>query len=170
MLDMHHRVAGKVLAARLSVAVSVLNLVEAPSHGRFGVAGSTCHLAVGPSLPYIFVGISAVATWANANPYLENLGLELLEQSQTPKGFWPAFSQMISTEFGVSFTGAIWTAARPAGKSRITPPRQGIANIVTALLPVILTSDTSCQLARRLILALQSGDMTSDDPLSSVCT
>ena len=40
---------------------------------------------------------------------------------------------------------------------------------MTALLPVILTGDTSCQLGRRLMLALQSGDMASDDPLSSFC-
>jgi len=40
---------------------------------------------------------------------------------------------------------------------------------VTALLPAILTSDTSCQLGRRLMLTLQSGDIASDDPLSSFC-
>ena len=95
---MHHRVAGKVVPGRLSDAVSVLNLVDAPSNGRFGVAGATCHLAVGPSLPYICVGIGAVAIWANANLHLENLCLELLEQSLMPKGFWPAFSQMISAD------------------------------------------------------------------------
>ena len=103
MLDMHRRVAGKVLAARLSVAVSVLNLVNAPSNGRFGVAGATCHLVVCPSLPYICVGIGAFAIWANANLYLENLCLELLEQSLMPKGFWPAFSQMISTDLWCQF-------------------------------------------------------------------
>ena len=103
MLDMHRRVAGMVLAARLSVAVSVLNLVNAPSHGRFGVGGATCHLAVGPSLPYIFVGIGAFAIWANANLHLENLCLELLEQSLLPKELWPAFSQMISTDLWCQF-------------------------------------------------------------------
>ena len=51
----------------------------------------------------------------------------------------------------------------------MTAPLQGIANILAALLPVILTSGTSCQLGRRLMLALQSGDMASDDPLSSFC-
>ena len=71
-------------------------------------------LPLDPSLLYICVGIGAVAIWANANLYLQNLGLELLEQSLMPKGFWPAFSQMISTEFGVSFTAAIWTVGPAA--------------------------------------------------------
>lgn len=149
-----------------------------PSNGRFGVAVSTCHLAVGSTVPHIRSGVGAVATQAHTNPYLGICGLERLEQHADAQDVLnslllddPHRDRRQFHLIDLDGRTACWTGADCEGwAGHRHHPNLSVAGnclvgevVLEAMEQTFLTSDPNWKLGRRLMTALQAGELAGGD-------
>ena len=153
-------------------------LARDPSNGRFGVAVATCHLAVGSTVPHIRAGVGAVATQAHTNPYLGICGLERLEQHADAQDVLnslllddPHRDRRQFHLIDLDGRTACWTGADCEGWAghRHHPDLSVAGNclvgevVLEAMEQTFLTSDPNWKLGRRLMTALQAGELAGGD-------
>ena len=153
-------------------------LARDPNNGRFGVAVATCHLAVGSTVPHIRSGVGAVATQAHTNPYLGICGLERLEQHADAQDVLnslllddPHRDRRQFHLIDLDGRTACWTGADCEGWAghRHHPDLSVAGNclvgevVLEAMEQTFLTSDPNWKLGRRLMTALQAGELAGGD-------
>ena len=153
-------------------------LARDPNNGRFGVAVATCHLAVGSTVPHIRSGVGAVATQAHTNPYLGICGLERLEQHADAQDVLnslllddPHRDRRQLHLIDLDGRTACWTGADCEGwAGHRHHPNLSVAGnclvgevVLEAMEQTFLTSDPNWKLGRRLMTALQAGEMAGGD-------
>ncbi|MEC7652907.1 MAG: DUF1028 domain-containing protein [Cyanobacteriota bacterium] len=153
-------------------------LARDPNNGRFGVAVATCHLAVGSTVPHIRSGVGAVATQAHTNPYLGICGLERLEQHADAQDVLnslllddPHRDRRQFHLIDLDGRTACWTGADCEGWAghRHRPNLSVAGNclvgevVLEAIEQTFLTSDPNWKLGRRLMTALQAGELAGGD-------
>jgi len=153
-------------------------LARDPNNGRFGVAVATCHLAVGSTVPHIRSGVGAVATQAHTNPYLGICGLERLEQHADAQDVLnslllddPHRDRRQFHLIDLDGRTACWTGADCADwAGHRHHPNLSVAGnclvgegVLEAMEQTFLTSDPNWKLGRRLMSALQAGELAGGD-------
>ena len=153
-------------------------LARDPSNGRFGVAVATCHLAVGSTVPHIRAGVGAVATQAHTNPYLGICGLERLEQHADAQDVLnslllddPHRDRRQFHLIDLDGRTACWTGTDCADwAGHRHHPNLSVAGncligegVLEAMEQTFLTSDPNWKLGRRLMSALQAGELAGGD-------
>ena len=153
-------------------------LARDPNNGRFGVAVATCHLAVGSTVPHIRSGVGAVATQAHTNPYLGICGLERLEHHADAQDVLnslllddPHRDRRQFHLIDLDGRTACWTGADCEGWAghRHHPDLSVAGNclvgevVLEAMEQTFLTSDPNWKLGRRLMTALQAGELAGGD-------
>ena len=153
-------------------------LARDPNNGRFGVAVATCHLAVGSTVPHIRSGVGAVATQAHTNPYLGICGLERLEQHADAQDVLnslllddPHRDRRQFHLIDLDGRTACWTGADCEGwAGHRHHPNLSVAGnclvgevVLEAMEQTFLTSDPNWKLGRRLMTALQAGELAGGD-------
>ena len=153
-------------------------LARDPNNGRFGVAVATCHLAVGSTVPHIRSGVGAVATQAHTNPYLGICGLERLEQHADAQDVLnslllddPHRDRRQFHLIDLDGRTACWTGADCEGwAGHRHHPNLSVAGnclvgevVLEAMEQTFLTSDPNWKLGRRLVTALQAGELAGGD-------
>ena len=153
-------------------------LARDPNNGRFGVAVATCHLAVGSTVPHIRAGVGAVATQAHTNPYLGICGLERLEQHADAQDVLnslllddPHRDRRQFHLIDLDGRTACWTGTDCADwAGHRHHPNLSVAGncligegVLEAMEQTFLTSDPNWKLGRRLISALQAGELAGGD-------
>ena len=153
-------------------------LARDPNNGRFGVAVATCHLAVGSTVPHIRSGVGAVATQAHTNPYLGICGLERLEQHADAQDVLnslllddPHRDRRQFHLIDLDGRTACWTGTDCADwAGHRHHPNLSVAGncligegVLEAMEQTFLTSDPNWKLGRRLISALQAGELAGGD-------
>ena len=153
-------------------------LARNPNNGRFGVAVATCHLAVGSTVPHIRSGVGAVATQAHTNPYLGICGLERLEQHADAQDVLnslllddPHRDRRQFHLIDLDGRTACWTGADCEGwAGHRHHPNLSVAGnclvgevVLEAMEQTFLTSDPNWKLGRRLMTALQAGELAGGD-------
>ena len=153
-------------------------LARDPNNGRFGVAVATCHLAVGSTVPHIRSGVGAVATQAHTNPYLGICGLERLEQHADARDVLnslllddPHRDRRQFHLIDLDGRTACWTGADCEGwAGHRHHPNLSVAGnclvgevVLEAMEQTFLTSDPNWKLGRRLMTALQAGELAGGD-------
>ena len=153
-------------------------LARDPNNGRFGVAVATCHLAVGSTVPHIRSGVGAVATQAHTNPYLGICGLERLEQHADAQDVLnslllddPHRDRRQFHLIDLDGRTACWTGTDCADWAghRHRPNLSVAGNclvgegVLEAMEQTFLTSDPNWKLGRRLMSALQAGELAGGD-------
>ncbi len=153
-------------------------LARDPNNGRFGVAVATCHLAVGSTVPHIRSGVGAVATQAHTNPYLGICGLERLEYHADAQDVLnslllddPHRDRRQFHLIDLDGRTACWTGADCEGWAghRHHPDLSVAGNclvgevVLEAMEQTFLTSDPNWKLGRRLMTALQAGELAGGD-------
>ena len=153
-------------------------LARDPNNGRFGVAVATCHLAVGSTVPHIRSGVGAVATQAHTNPYLGICGLERLEHHADAQDVLnslllddPHRDRRQFHLIDLDGRTACWTGADCEGwAGHRHHPNLSVAGnclvgevVLEAMEQTFLTSDPNWKLGRRLMTALQAGEMAGGD-------
>ena len=153
-------------------------LARDPNNGRFGVAVATCHLAVGSTVPHIRSGVGAVATHAHTNPYLGICGLERLEQHADAQDVLnslllddPHRDRRQFHLIDLDGRTACWTGADCEGwAGHRHHPNLSVAGnclvgevVLEAMEQTFLTSDPNWKLGRRLMTALQAGELAGGD-------
>ena len=153
-------------------------LARDPNNGRFGVAVATCHLAVGSTVPHIRSGVGAVATQAHTNPYLGIWGLERLEQHADAQDVLnslllddPHRDRRQFHLIDLDGRTACWTGADCEGwAGHRHHPNLSVAGnclvgevVLEAMEQTFLTSDPNWKLGRRLMTALQAGELAGGD-------
>ena len=153
-------------------------LARDPNNGRFGVAVATCHLAVGSTVPHIRSGVGAVATQAHTNPYLGICGLERLEQHADAQDVLnslllddPHRDRRQFHLIDLDGRTACWTGADCDGwAGHRHHPNLSVAGnclvgevVLEAMEQTFLTSDPNWKLGRRLMTALQAGELAGGD-------
>ena len=182
---MHHSAAGKVVPARLSVAVSVSYLVDASSNGHFSVAGVTCHLAVGFNLPDMCWDWVSSPPRPTPNPYLGICGLERLEQSSHAESVLASLLaddqhcdrrqfHLIDLEGRTAcWTGqdcGLWAGHRHQRDWSVAGNCLVDEGVLAAMEHAFLITDPRLKLGRRLMMALQAGEAAGGDHRSNLCT
>ena len=153
-------------------------LARDPNNGRFGVAVATCHLAVGSTVPHIRSGVGAVATQAHTNPYLGICGLERLEQHadaqdvlnslllDDPHRDRRQFHLIDLDGRTACWTGtdcADWAGHRHHPNLSVAGNCLSGEGVLEAMEQTFLTSDPNWKLGRRLMSALQAGELAGGD-------
>jgi uncharacterized Ntn-hydrolase superfamily protein len=153
-------------------------LARDPNNGRFGVAVATCHLAVGSTVPHIRSGVGAVATQAHTNPYLGICGLERLEQHADAQDVLnslllddPHRDRRQFHLIDLDGRTACWTGTDCADwAGHRHHPNLSVAGncligegVLEAMEQTFLTSDPNWKLGRRLMSALQAGELAGGD-------
>ena len=153
-------------------------LARDPNNGRFGVAVATCHLAVGSTVPHIRSGVVAVATQAHTNPYLGICGLERLEQHADAQDVLnslllddPHRDRRQFHLIDLDGRTACWTGTDCADwAGHRHHPNLSVAGncligegVLEAMEQTFLTSDPNWKLGRRLMSALQAGELAGGD-------
>ena len=153
-------------------------LARDPNNGRFGVAVATCHLAVGSTVPHIRSGVGAVATQAHTNPYLGICGLERLEQHADAQDVLnslllddPHRDRRQFHLIDLDGRTACWTGTDCADwAGHRHHPNLSVAGncligegVLEAMEQTFLTSDPTWKLGRRLMSALQAGELAGGD-------
>ena len=153
-------------------------LARDPNNGRFGVAVATCHLAVGSTVPHIRSGVGAVATQAHTNPYLGICGLERLEQHADAQDVLnslllddPHRDRRQFHLIDLDGRTACWTGADCEGwAGHRHHPNLSVAGnclvgevVLEAMEQTFLTSNPNWKLGRRLMTALQAGELAGGD-------
>ena len=153
-------------------------LARDPNNGRFGVAVATCHLAVGSTVPHIRSGVGAVATQAHTNPYLGICGLERLEQHADAQDVLnslllddPHRDRRQFHLIDLDGRTACWTGADCEGwAGHRHHPNLSVAGnclvgevVLEEMEQTFLTSDPNWKLGRRLMTALQAGELAGGD-------
>ena len=153
-------------------------LARDPNNGRFGVAVATCHLAVGSTVPHIRSGVGAVATQAHTNPYLGICGLERLEQHADAHDVLnslllddPHRDRRQFHLIDLDGRTACWTGTDCADwAGHRHHPNLSVAGnclvgegVLEAMEQTFLTSDPNWKLGRRLMSALQAGELAGGD-------
>ena len=153
-------------------------LARDPNNGRFGVAVATCHLAVGSTVPHIRSGVGAVATQAHTNPYLGICGLERLEQHADAQDVLnslllddPHRDRRQFHLIDLDGRTACWTGADCEGwAGHRHHPNLSVAGnclvgevVLEAMEQTFLTSNPNWKLGRRLMIALQAGELAGGD-------
>ena len=153
-------------------------LARDPNNGRFGVAVATCHLAVGSTVPHIRSGVGAVATQAHTNPYLGICGLERLEQHADAQDVLnslllddPHRDRRQFHLIDLDGRTACWTGTDCADwAGHRHHPNLSVAGncligegVLEAMEQTFLTSDPNWKWGRRLMSALQAGELAGGD-------
>jgi uncharacterized Ntn-hydrolase superfamily protein len=153
-------------------------LARDPNNGRVGVAVATCHLAVGSTVPHIRSGVGAVATQAHTNPYLGICGLERLEQHADAQDVLnslllddPHRDRRQFHLIDLDGRTACWTGTDCADwAGHRHHPNLSVAGncligegVLEAMEQTFLTSDPNWKLGRRLMSALQAGELAGGD-------
>ena len=153
-------------------------LARDPNNGRFGVAVATCHLAVGSTVPHIRSGVGAVATQAHTNPYLGICGLERLEQHADAQDVLnslllddPHRDRRQFHLIDLDGRTACWTGTDCADwAGHRHHPNLSVAGncligegVLEAMEQTFLNSDPNWKLGRRLMSALQAGELAGGD-------
>ena len=156
-----------------------------PSNGRFGVAVSTCHLAVGSTVPHIRSGVGAVATQAHTNPYLGICGLERLEQSADADAVLASlirddshrerrqFHLIDAQGHTACWTGddcGGWAGHRHGQNWSVAGNCLVSEQVLIAMEEAFTSSDPQWKLGRRLLVALQAGEALGGDHRSETST
>ena len=156
-----------------------------PIKNRFGVAVSSCHIAVGSTVSFVRSQVGAVATQGQTNPYLGLRSLELLESSSNSQ---IVLEELIKEDFGrekrqvhlIDKFGksACWTGNDCFQKSgHIIGENFSVAGnflesfeVLEIMSEVFKKSDPNIKLGRRLLEALNAGEKIGGDRRSPSST
>ena len=149
-----------------------------PLKNRFGVAVSSCHIAVGSTVSFVRSQVGAVATQGQTNPYL---GLRSLESLQSCSDSKIVLEDLIKEDFGrekrqvhlIDKYGrsACWTGQECFQTSgHISGENFSVAGnflenieVLEVMADVFKQSDPNIKLGKRLLDALNAGENTGGD-------
>ncbi len=149
-----------------------------PFKNRFGVAVSSCHIAVGSTVSFVRSQVGAVATQGQTNPYLGLRSLELLQSCSDSK---IVLEDLIKEDFGrgkrqvhlidkygrsASWTGqeCFQTSGHISGEN-FSVAGNFLENIevLEVMADVFKQSDPNIKLGKRLLDALNAGENIGGD-------
>ena len=90
-----------------------------PLKNRFGVAVSSCHIAVGSTVSFVRSQVGAVATQGQTNPYL---GIRSLESLQSCSDSKIVLEDLIKEDFGREKSCLLYTSPSPRDKRQSRMP------------------------------------------------
>ena len=149
-----------------------------PLKNRFGVAVSSCHIAVGSTVSFVRSQVGAVATQGQTNPYL---GLRSLESLQSCSDSKIVLENLIKEDFGrekrqvhlIDKYGrsACWTGQECFQTSgHISGENFSVAGnflenieVLEVMADVFKQSDPNIKLGKRLLDALNAGENIGGD-------
>ena len=152
-----------------------------PLKKRFGVAVSSCHIAVGSTVSFVRSQVGAVATQGQTNPYL---GLRSLESLQSCSDSKIVLEDLIKEDFGrekrqvhlIDKYGrsACWTGQECFQTSgHISGENFSVAGnflenieVLEVMADVFKQSDPNIKLGKRLLDALNAGESVGGDKRS----
>ena len=152
-----------------------------PLKNRFGVAVSSCHIAVGSTVSFVRSQVGAVATQGQTNPYL---GLRSLESLQSCSDSKIVLQDLIKEDFGrekrqvhlIDNYGrsACWTGQECFQTSgHISGENFSVAGnflenieVLEVMADVFNQSDPNIKLGKRLLDALNAGENIGGDKRS----
>jgi len=152
-----------------------------PLKNRFGVAVSSCHIAVGSTVSFVRSQVGAVATQGQTNPYLGLRSLELLQSCSDSK---IVLEDLIKEDFGrekrqvhlIDNYGrsACWTGQECFQTSgHISGENFSVAGnflenieVLEVMADVFKQSDPNIKLGKRLLDALNAGESVGGDKRS----
>ena len=152
-----------------------------PLKNRFGVAVSSCHIAVGSTVSFVRSQVGAVATQGQTNPYLGLRSLELLQSCSDSK---IVLEDLIKEDFGrekrlvhlIDKYGrsACWTGQECFQTSgHISGENFSVAGnflekieVLEVMADVFKQSDPNIKLGKRLLDALNAGESVGGDKRS----
>ena len=148
-----------------------------PTTGAFGVAVTTCNLAVGASCPFLRAGVGAVSTQSFTNRYLGPTILDALERGLSPKA---AIESALAGDAGrgirqvhcvdrhgnsAAFTGAncvSWCGDKP-GEHFSVAGNMLAGSAVVAHSYAVFHAHKEMPLHERLVTALDAGQAAGGD-------
>jgi len=149
-----------------------------PLKNRFGVAVSSCHIAVGATVAFVRSQVGAVATQGQTNPYL---GIKSLESLQSCSDSKIVLEDLIKEDFGrekrqvhlIDNYGrsACWTGQECFQTSgHISGEKFSVAGnflenieVLEVMADVFKHSDPNIKLGKRLLDALNAGENIGGD-------
>ncbi len=152
-----------------------------PLKNRFGVAVSSCHIAVGSTVSFVRSQVGAVATQGQTNPYL---GIRSLESLQSCSDSKIVLEDLIKEDFGrekrqvhlIDKYGrsACWTGQECFQTSgHISGENFSVAGnflenieVLEVMADVFKQSDPNIKLGKRLLDALNAGESVGGDKRS----
>ena len=152
-----------------------------PLKNRFGVAVSSCHIAVGSTVSFVRSQVGAVATQGQTNPYL---GIRSLESLQSRSDSKIVLEDLIKEDFGrekrqvhlIDKYGrsACWTGQECFQTSgHISGENFSVAGnflenieVLEVMVDVFKQSDPNIKLGKRLLDALNAGESVGGDKRS----